>query len=44
MKRIVVTRKRKPASLLVPFWVIPGSKQAFMAQFGPQDDICRFNL
>lgn len=41
MKRIVVTRVGKFASVAMPFWVIPGSKQAFMAQFGLQGDLCK---
>lgn len=40
MKRIVVTRVGKFASVVMPFWVIPGSKQAFMAQFGLVGDLC----
>lgn len=39
MKRLIVTRRRKLASAMMPFWVIPGSKQAFMAQFGLVGDI-----
>ena len=27
----------------MPFWVIPGSKQAFMAQFGLYGDLCQFD-
>ena len=43
MKRIIVTRRKKFASAVMPFWVIPGSKQAFMAQFGLYGDLCSFN-
>lgn len=43
MKRIIVTRRKKFASAVMPFWVIPGSKQAFMAQFGLYGDICSFD-
>ncbi len=44
MKRIVVTREKKFASSLMPYWVIPGSKQAFMAQFGLFGDISGHNV
>ena len=40
MKRIIVTREKKLASALMPYWVIPGSKQAFMQQFGLDGDLC----
>lgn len=43
MKRIIVTRRKKLASAVMPFWVIPGSKQAFMAQFGLYGDLCQFD-
>lgn len=43
MKRIFVTRQKKFASAMMPYWVIPGSKQAFMAQFGLYGDLCQFN-
>ena len=39
MKRIIVTREKKLASALMPYWVIPGSKQAFMQQFGLDGDL-----
>jgi hypothetical protein len=39
MKRIIVTRKKKFACALMPYWVIPGSKQAFKTQFGIYEDI-----
>lgn len=39
MKRVIVTRQKKFASRLMPIYVIPGSKQAFMAQFGLVGDI-----
>lgn len=42
MKRIIVTRQKKLASSLMPYWVIPGSKQAFMAQFGLYGDIVQY--
>ncbi|MBQ8120613.1 MAG: hypothetical protein IJ172_07555 [Ruminococcus sp.] len=42
MKRIIVTRQKKFASSLMPYWVIPGSKQAFMAQFGLYGDIVQY--
>ncbi len=40
MKRVIITRQKKLSSRLMPFYVIPGSKQAFMAQFGLVGDIC----
>lgn len=43
MKRVVVKRQKKLASALVPYWVIPGSKQAFMAQFGLFGDLAAQN-
>lgn len=43
MKRIIVTREKKFASSLVPYWVIPGSKEAFMQQFGLFGDISGHN-
>lgn len=39
MKRIVVAREKKLASALMPYWVIPGSKQAFMQQFRLYGDL-----
>lgn len=39
MKRIIVTREKKLVSALMPYWVIPGSKQAFMQQFGLDGDL-----
>lgn len=42
MKRIIVTRRKKFVSAVMPFWVIPGSKQAFMAQFGLYGDIVQY--
>lgn len=39
MKRIIVTREKKIASALMLYWVIPGSKQAFMQQFGLVGDL-----
>lgn len=44
MKRIIVKRQKKLASAVMPFWVIPGSKQAFMAQFGLYGDLCQFDF
>lgn len=44
MKRLIVTRKKKFASSLMPYWVIPGSKQAFKAQFGIYEDIGKNDL
>ena len=44
MKRIIVRRQKKLASSLIPYWVIPGSKQAFMAQFGLYGDLCSFSV
>ena len=39
MKRIIVTREKNIASALMLYWVIPGSKQAFMQQFGLVGDL-----
>lgn len=41
MKRLIVTRQSMQAASMVPFWVIPGSKQAFMMQFGLEGDFCQ---
>ena len=41
MKRVIITRQKKLSSRLMPFYVIPGSKQAFMAQFGLEGDFCQ---
>ena len=41
MKRLIITRQFMQAASMVPFWVIPGSKQAFMAQFGLEGDFCQ---
>ena len=41
MKRLIVTRQNMQVASMVPFWVIPGSKQAFMAQFGLEGDFCQ---
>lgn len=44
MKRIIVTRKKKLSSALMPFWIIPGSKQMFMNQFGLLGDITSHDI
>ena len=41
MKRLIVTRQSMQVASMVPFWVIPGSKQAFMIQFGLEGDFCQ---
>lgn len=41
MKRLIITRQFMQAASMVPFWVIPGSKQAFMVQFGLEGDFCQ---
>ncbi len=44
MKRVVITRRKKYTSSLMPYWVIPGSKQAFMAQFGLVGDLTEYSV
>ena len=41
MKRIVVTRKKKLASAMMPYWIIAGpSKASFKEAHGFQSDLC----
>ena len=41
-KALVVTRKKKFASALMPYWIITGvSKRDFMEQYGMKEDLCQ---
>ena len=41
MKRITVTRKKKLASAMMPYWIIAGpTKEAFMEAHGFKGDLC----
>ena len=41
-KTLIVSRKKKIASALMPYWIIVGiSKKDFMEQYGLNDDLCQ---
>lgn len=41
-KTLIVSRKKKFASALMPYWIIAGiSKKGFMEQYGLDEDLCR---
>lgn len=42
MRKVIISRERKIASALLPYWIITHiSKQDFMQRHGFEDDLCR---
>ncbi|MCM1006713.1 MAG: hypothetical protein NC485_02095 [Ruminococcus flavefaciens] len=45
MQKIVIKRKRKFASALLPYWVITNiNKKEFMCKYNLDGDLCKFNV
>lgn len=45
LQKIVIKRKRKFASALLPYWIITNiTKKEFMCKYNLEGDLCKFNV
>lgn len=45
MKKLIITRKKKFAGALLPYWIMVGTrKKLFMQQYGFEGDLCKMDF